>query len=381
MFSHPAIWRRLMPNRPYPLRAVLSAVMLLGLACGAGGTDACAARPDEMAIPAEAPRPKPAARPVRTAPTAPAPMERAARPATPPKEAQRERLKRINAARSWGYQLNGIKIDDMAQSPYDLLVVDATTGLAAGRHFLPAEVDRLKRKPDGSRRTVVSYLSIGEAEDYRPDYFTAEYLTEEAPDWLLHENPQWKGNRIIRFCHEGWQRTILGDDDGRNVYNSIEPSPLYRLIELGFDGIYLDRVDVYAEVGKECPDAERKMVEFVARLAAHARKRDPGFIVILQNAEELVRHVRMMDAIDAIAKEDLFYGADHTQGANSASTVSETLGHLKAVKAAGRPVFVVDYLTAEPKKADAKRRIGEHGFVPYIGPRDLGKLWLPGKDF
>ena len=48
---------------------------------------------------------------------------------------------------------------------------------------------------DGSRRLVISYLSIGEAEDYRPDYFTKEYLEEEAPDWLMHENKNWKGNR------------------------------------------------------------------------------------------------------------------------------------------------------------------------------------------
>lgn len=295
--------------------------------------------------------------------------------------AQTQRLKRINAARSWGYQLNGMRVEDAAKSPFDLIVADATAGHAAGRHFQRGEVEKLKKKPDGSRRLVLSYLSIGEAEDYRPDYFTPEYLSEDAPDWLLHENPQWKGNRIVRFCQEGWQRTILGDDDGRSVYNSIDPSPLYQLIELGFDGIYLDRVDVYAEVAKACPDSARKMVEFVARLAAHARKRDPNFLVILQNAEELVRNPLMLSTIDGLAKEDLFYGADHSERSNAPAAVTDALGHLKAVKTSGRPVFVVDYVTDTAKKADAKRRIEENGFIPYIAPRDLGALWLPGKDF
>ncbi len=345
-----------------------------------------AARPDEIptspAAPGKPGEPRPAARPVKAVPTPPN-ARPSATAAQPNPAAQAERLRLINAAKSWGYQLNGMKVDEAARSPFDLIVADATTGHIARRHFLPEEVAALKKKPNGGRRLIVSYLSIGEAEDYRSDYFTAEYMTEDAPDWLLHENPQWKGNRVIKFCDGGWQRTILGDDDGRNVYNAIDPSPLYRLIELGFDGIYLDRVDAYAEaeVAKACPDSAKKMVEFVARLAAHARKRNPNFLVILQNAEELVRQPKMMETIDAIAKEDLFYGADHSQNANKPEAVRESLGHLKAVKGAGRPVFVVDYLTVDTKKADAKRRIEGEGFIPYIAPRDLGSLWVPGKDY
>ncbi len=347
---------------------------------------AAAARPDDVPtsggppVVKSVPTPQPATRPTRPQPADPAQPQAKAK-ITNPAAAQAERLKRINGARSWGYQLKDLTLDVAIASPYDLLVVDATAGIATGRGFLPAEVERLKRKPDGQRRIVVSYVSVGEAEDYRPDYFSPEYMTEDAPDWLGKENPQWKGNRIIRFCHQGWQQTILGDDNGRSFYNSIDPSPLYRLIELGFDGIYLDRVDVYSEVTKECPDSRRKMVDFIARLGAHARKGDPGFIVILQNAEELVRDARMLSTIDAIAKEDLFYGADHSQNPNSSAAIEESLGHLKFAKAANRPVFVVDYLEQVAKKADAKKRIEQQGFIPYIGPRDLGKLWLPGRDF
>lgn len=324
-----------------------------------------------------APEPKPAVRPVKSAPaTQPGAARR-----VDPAQAQADRLKLINAAKSWGYQLQALRLEEAIVAPFDLLVVDATKGHSAGRHFERGEVEQLKRKPDGSRRIVVSYMSVGEAEDYRPDYFTPEYMTEDAPDWLGHENPQWKGNRVINPCHAGWQATILGDENGRNVYNSIDPSPLYRLIELGFDGIYLDRVDVYREVTKQCPDSRRKMVDFIARLGAHARKRAPGFMVILQNAEELVREPKMLQTIDAIAKEDLFYGVDYSQNLNKPGMVEEAIGHLQAAKAAGRPVFVIDYVQSSSKKADAKRRIEQQGFIPYIGPRDLGKLWLPGKDF
>ena len=305
------------------------------------------------------------------------PAGKSAAPSISPQLAEAERLKRLNAAKSWGYQLNGLSIEAAAASPYDLLVVDATTGLATDRHMEPQEVEQLKKKPDGARRLVVSYLSIGEAEDYRPDYFSKEYLEEDAPDWLMTQNPKWKGNRSIKFCTEGWQKTILGDDDGRNVYNGIDPSPLHRLIDLGFDGVYLDRVDAYADVAKECPGARDTMIKFVERLAAHARKKNPHFMVILQNAEELLADARMVKTIDAVAKEDLFYGADHSENANPAEAVRQSVKYLTLAKEAKRPVFVVDYLKDKAKSADAKARIQALGFTPYIAPRDLGSLWLP----
>lgn len=322
--------------------------------------------PSKLAGPAPAlarvPAPKPAVRPGAEAAAA-------------------DRLKRINAVTSWGYQLAGLSIEEAANAPYELLVVDATGGLGDGQAFTREQVARLKRMPDGRKRLVVSYLSIGEAEDYRTDYFSKEYMEEEPPDWLMKENPQWKGNRLIRFCEEGWQKTILGDENGRNVYSGDDPSPLYRLLELGFDGVYLDRVDVYSEIAKECPNGAAKMVEFVQRLAVHARKRDPRFLVILQNAEELLADARMLSTIDGVAKESLFSGGDMSQKRNAKAVVDTTLHYLNRAKAAGRAVFVVDYVTSKARASEEVRQIAGAGFVPYVGPRDLAKLWLPGVNF
>lgn len=317
------------------------------------------------------PAPRPANRPLPSTAVPRQGME-------PPAAAAKSRVQRAalaSAVKTWGIQLQELEVASARLSSFDLLVADATGGAKGGQPLSADDVAALKTKPDGSRRLAISYLSIGEAEDYRPDYFTAEYMTEDAPDWLLSENERWKGNRRISFCEEGWQRTILGDDDGRNVYNSVEPSPLYKLIELGFDGVYLDRVDVYSEVQKQCPDAARKMVQFVARLAAHARKKKPDFIVILQNAEELLQNPDMVATIDAVAKEDLFYGADHTERANDPAMVDAILKNLALAHKAGRPVFVLDYLKDPAKRSSDRTRAVAQGFLPYIGPRKLNELW------
>jgi cysteinyl-tRNA synthetase, unknown class len=356
------------------------ALMLLSTMISGG--PALAARPDGAITP---PAPQPAVRPTKASPVVTQPVQ-PPKATAEPAAAESERLRRVNAAKSWGYQLNGASIEALAASPYDLIVIDPTTGFMADKSLTREDVERLKKKPDGTRRLVVSYLSIGEAEDYRPDYFAKEYMEEDAPDWLLHENPDWKGNRLIQFCSEGWQKTMLGDTNGRSVYDSIRPSPVYRLVELGLDGVYLDRVDAYLDVKKQCPDGEQKMVDFVARLAAHTRKANPHFIVIQQNAEDLLLQPRLVKAIDAVAKESLFFGWGGGDGSNSipvnsADGVKWSVDRLNKAKASGRAIFTVDYTASKPNMEQALKRSRDLGYVPYIAPKELHQLWLPGKNF
>ena len=351
-----------------------SAALMAVLAALAGAPDATLAA--EPPAPRQAQQLKPPA-PVPARPPAQQ-QKSAARSAA---EAPRQRAEAMSGVKSFAYQLVGLKLAEAERSPYDLIVVDATTGLGDGQPLTAADVARLKRKPDGSRRLVLSYLSIGEAEDYRPDYFAQEYMTEEAPDWLMSENPHWKGNRIIRFCHEGWQKTVLGDETGRSLYNSIEPSPLYRLVELGLDGVALDRVDVYGEVGKECPDARNRMVDFVARLSAHARKKNPEFLVLLHNAEELLANPKMVGSIDGAVKEDLIFNAGKEGTQNPESMIRPSIEALKLARNAGKPVLVIDYVKDRTRIDEARRRIDAQGFLAYFGPRRLDGLWLPGVNF
>ena len=295
-------------------------------------------------------------------------------PAADAKGAEALRLQRLAAVKTWGAQLGGVVLDTLAAAPHDLLVIDATAGLALDRPFRKEEIDRLKKKPDGGRRLVLGYLAIGEAQLGRADYYDEAYEKEDAPDWLLSENARGRGNRIVKICHEGWQRTIIGDDDGRSLYNSVEAAPLHRLLELGFDGVVLDRVDAYAEVGKECPEARADMIRFVARIAASARKRDSGFLVLAQNAEELLADQAYLAVLDGIVREDLYFAADRTQSPSPPKALSEAVANLKRAKSAGRSVLVVDYVRDKAKMEEARKKAQTEGFVPYFAPRDLGAL-------
>lgn len=114
----------------------------------------------------------------------------------------------------------------LASVPVDLLIVDAE---AEDGPLTADDVERMRWKPNGARRLVLCYLSIGEAESYR-DYWDARWDVEP-PDWILDENPTWPGNYTVCYWNASWQAII--------------DECLEHILAVGFDGVYFDGVDVY----------------------------------------------------------------------------------------------------------------------------------------
>ncbi len=275
----------------------------------------------------------------------------------------------MNAVQSWGYWLSSFEINGVSAAPHDLLVID--NGVSANHRFqrerAADEMARMKRRPDGSPRILLSYLSIGEAERYRPYWQPDWYDAAKKPAWLGDENPDWPGNFDVQYWHPEWQQLIFGTPD----------SYLDRVMAQGFDGIYIDRADAFFMWEGGRPSARDDMATFVARLAEYARKKNPQFMIVMQNAEELLENDQVLDAVDAIAKEDLLYGIDKPEAANKAGDVRWSLKFLRMAQKAGRKVLVVEYLSNPSKMTAAVKRILDEGFVPYIAPRMLHCLNPP----
>lgn len=81
-------------------------------------------------------------------------------------------------------------IDAVRATNYDLLITDLFFN--DDTEFSSTEINQLKIKSNGGRRLVISYLSVGEAENYR--YYWQESWNTNNPLWLGDENPEWKGN-------------------------------------------------------------------------------------------------------------------------------------------------------------------------------------------
>lgn len=275
------------------------------------------------------------------------------------------------AIRTWGYQLQNLDLRRAADSPFDLLVIDPSRDGSDEGTLSPAEVTRLKAKPDGSRRLVIAYLSIGEAESYR-GYWQASWKKQK-PGWLLAENPEWKENYAVCYWDPGWQAIMCGAPDAR----------LDLLLAAGFDGVYLDKCDVYEDMrsrrmpeAKARPDLEADMVAFVARISAHAKRANPGFLVIMQNAEGLLDDTSLRSALDGVAKEELVYGIDAPEKRNKQDDIDWSRGELDKMRAAGKLVLVVEYLNNQGKIDDAVRTIRPLGYTLYVSDksRELDRL-------
>jgi cysteinyl-tRNA synthetase, unknown class len=283
-----------------------------------------------------------------------------------PGDGERSPARVLAAAKSWAYQLQKVDPDTLAASPYDMLVIDYSRDGKAARAWTPEEVDKIRVKPDGERRIVLAYLSIGEAQTYR--YYWKWYwgwvFGVLSPRWLGSENPEWRGNYGVRYWHEGWQNIILG---GENSY-------LDRIVKAGFDGVYLDGVDEYVDMVKEKRNARALMIAFVKAIAERARVLKPGFLVVPQNAEALLADASYRAAIDAIGKGDLLFGDDVSQQPNDPKSILSDVARLKLLTADRKPVFVVEYLGAPQEIERARRRLERYGFIPYFTDRALDSM-------
>lgn len=267
----------------------------------------------------------------------------------------------LSRVQSWGYQLQAIDPGQVASSAYDLMVIDYSRDGTAETAFTRADVATMQIKPDGGKRLVIAYLSIGEAEDYR-FYWEASWHASP-PEWLGAENEDWEGNYAVRYWSPQWQSIIFG---GPRSY-------LDAIIDAGFDGVYLDRIDAFDVEEPDLSRADRMaaMSAFVDALARYARGKQPGFAVVGQNAEELLVDARYAEAIDAVAKEDLFFGLDGDGMRNGNAELRASLSLLQPFQRTGKPVFVVEYLKSAKSSQEARASASQLGAPLFIANRKL----------
>jgi cysteinyl-tRNA synthetase len=272
---------------------------------------------------------------------------------------------RIRAVQHWAYQLqNG---PPRPGANIDCLVMDAD---GDGHPVDAAQVRQLQHRPTRSDRIVLAYFSIGEAESYRR-YWKPGWHTG-APPFLAEENPDWKGNFKVRYWDPAWQTILLAQLD--------------RLIDAGFDGVYLDVIDAFEYFDSDGPRPEQAtaaadMSRLVAKIAAHARKTRgrPDFLVVPQNGATLIEHVdsaeasRYLDAIDAVGAEDILFVGRRPEN-NALNPQREALASLKRYRDAGKPILSIEYVT-EPGRVQKYLRLAHaDGFVPCISRRGLDRL-------
>ncbi len=255
---------------------------------------------------------------------------------------------------SWLYLLQNLAPAEVAATGFALVVTDYSADGTAAGEWSASEIAVMQE----SGKLVVSYFSIGEAEDYR--FYWRDEWADNPPPWLGPENPDWAGNYKVRYWLSGWQDILYAYLD--------------RILAEGFDGMYLDIIDAYyywSEENPENADAAQDMMDLVAALADYARAEHPGFLVFPQNAVELVENDTYLATIDGVGKEDTWYWDNDPADPDD---LAYELPFLDRVADAGKLVLCVDYCRQPALVEDFYEKAWARGYLPYSTVRDLDQL-------
>ncbi len=264
---------------------------------------------------------------------------------------------------SWHYQLQNIDVAALSRSDTDLLVIDyaQTAGEGPTVEFSRSEIEALKIKSNGDRRIVLAYLSIGEAEEYR-FYWNREF-SKSRPKWLARVNKDWPDNHRVRFWMDEWKAIIM-----RQPHSYLD-----RILDAGFDGVYLDRLDVHTLFASENKHAREDMLKFVKELIRRSRTTNSDFLVVAQNAEELLDDAEYRSMIDGLAKEDYVFGAKGEAKRNPDELANWSTEKLRLLQRENKVILVVEYLNDALKQSIARARIDREGFIPIFAARALNR--------
>jgi cysteinyl-tRNA synthetase len=152
-------------------------------------------------------------------------------------EENNSNITKFSTAKNFLYLINSSNfktksafIEAIAATNFDVVSIDLFYN---NKPLTKADVDQLKTKANGGKRLVISYMNIGAAENWR--YYWNPRWSLNNPIWLKKKYEGYDNEFYVEFWHQDWQNIIYGNED----------SYLQKIMDAGFDGLYLDNVEAY----------------------------------------------------------------------------------------------------------------------------------------
>ena len=316
----------------------------------------------------------------------------------------------LSDVKQWLYLIDvNVEAETIAQiaaSSYDMVVLDFIPSEENNTDYpLAGVIDQLHNAP--RPKLVIAYIDIGQAEDFRTYWQSGWGIGD--PEWIVTGDPDgWEGNFPVAYWYDEYRDIWLGED-----------GYLQAILDAGFDGVYLDWVEAYSDedvadfATEDGADARQEMIWWVGDIGDFGRSQYPDFIVISQNAAELAQSNEFIEAIDAIAQEQVWFdgAADneppgdcplprtddaidteayydslssacrrqYDEFPESTLHVSseEYLRDLKLAQSKGLIIFTVDYALEADNIAWVYESSRDLGFVPFVGGRALDRFVGP----
>jgi endo-alpha-1,4-polygalactosaminidase (GH114 family) len=216
-------------------------------------------------------------------------------------------------------------------SKFDLLIFDSDSHPA---------IAPLKQRG----KTVIGYISIGEVNSTR-----SYYNEVKAQNLVLQENKNWPGSYFIDVRNPLWTRRVIEE-------------LIPKIIQKGFNGIFLDTIDNAPYLEEMDPQRFRGMSDAMVTLIKTIRRNFPTIKIIANRGFDILS--KFEGDIDMVLGE---------------SIVPEQVRLLQDLKRR-RPsvtILTLDYINPSDRNAviQAYRRQRANGFNPYVSTRELNMVF------
>ena len=230
---------------------------------------------------------------------------------------------------------------------FDLVVVD-------GEEARAAEVDALH----GQGTTVLGYLSVGTIERWRSWY-------RRIRRYRLGASAHWKDEWYADVAQGGYRRRIARE---------IAP----RLLDKGFDGLFLDNVDMVET--RRHREHRHGMAQLVGLLDGLVSQ--DGRFLFAQNGHDILDRLGIAARLDGWNREDVTWTYDFGRRRyvrRAAGATRRALAELRDFAARGLTVTATDYTRAADEEAlqESVANACSAGALRYVGDIGLTARRLP----
>jgi|GEM_PF-1341397 len=246
------------------------------------------------------------------------------------------------------YYLMNVRVDRLIDRNFRIVVIEFEKGLSE------KDVKKIKQHCE----LLLGYINFGHAEKWRDYWYKIRYKS-----WV-HGRTEYRGEYYVEFWRDEWHRIVL--------------DKIYKAYNMGFDGIYLDNIDVCIILSESNPPWTRGlnlselMIKSIYNISYIVKRRyglDFKIYINTGSAYILLGDNRFLEAIDGVLRENLWFTVKNKKSIKiSEEETKQVLKYLIQARWKCKIIIVSDFIDSRTRAEEFCKLCWNYGFIPLPQP-------------